>query len=63
MDWETQMNSIFKKDILIIEKASYDIKNIAEEIDSISIDNMMGYMKLKLKTIEFLAIFLKRILI
>ncbi len=57
MDWETQMNNIFKKDILIIEKASYDIKKIAEEIDGISIDSMMGYMKLKLKTIEFLAIF------
>ncbi len=26
MDWETQMNNIFKEDILIIEKASYDIK-------------------------------------
>ena len=57
MDWETQMNNIFKKDILVLEKASYDIKKIAEEIDDISIDSMMGYMKLKLKTIEFLAIF------
>ncbi|NFD17520.1 AraC family transcriptional regulator [Clostridium botulinum] len=60
MDWETQMNNIFKKDILIIEKASYDIKKIAEEIDDIQIDNMMGYMKLKLKTIEFLAIFFEK---
>ncbi len=63
MDWETQMNNIFKKDILVLEKASYDIKKIAEEIDAISIDSMMGYMKLKLKTIEFLAVFLKIILI
>lgn len=60
MDWETQMNNIFKEDILIIEKASYDIKKIAEEIDSIPIDNMMGYMKLKLRTIEFLAIFFEK---
>ncbi|NFA60318.1 AraC family transcriptional regulator [Clostridium sporogenes] len=57
MDWETQMNNIFKEDILIIEKASYDIKKIAEEINKIPIDNMMGYMKLKLKTIEFLTSF------
>ncbi|APQ96832.1 helix-turn-helix domain-containing protein [Clostridium botulinum] len=60
MDWETQMNNIFKEDILIIEKASYDIKKIAEEIDDIPIDNMMGYMKLKLRTIEFLANFFEK---
>ncbi|EJO5348669.1 helix-turn-helix transcriptional regulator [Clostridium botulinum] len=60
MDWEKRMNNIFKKDILIVEKASYDIKNISEQIDNILIDNMMGYMKLKLKTIEFLATFFEK---
>ncbi|CAM2994430.1 response regulator transcription factor [Hathewaya histolytica] len=60
MDWETQMNNVFEKDILIIEKASYDIKRIAEEIDTIPINNMIGYMKLKFKTIEFLSTFFER---
>lgn len=53
-DWHNNINNIFKGDILIIEKASYQIKKIAEQIDSISIDNIIGYMKLKLKTIELL---------
>ncbi|RDY23308.1 helix-turn-helix domain-containing protein [Romboutsia maritimum] len=56
-DWNKYTNNIFKEDILIIEKASLKIKELAKEIDSISVDNIMGYMKLKLKTIEFLDIF------
>lgn len=58
-DWQENINHIFKEDILIIEKASYEMKKIAEEIYSISTDNIMGYMKLKLKTIEFLDVFFR----
>ncbi|MBC2396172.1 AraC family transcriptional regulator [Clostridium tetanomorphum] len=57
IDWENNINKIFKEDILIIEKASYEMKKIAEEIGDISINSMLDYMKLKLKTIEFLATF------
>lgn len=59
LEWEQNINKIFKDNILIIEKASYDLRKIAKYIDKISTDNVMGYMKLKLKTIEFLAIFLE----
>ncbi|QZY57421.1 helix-turn-helix domain-containing protein [Crassaminicella profunda] len=58
-DWQENINNIFKENILIVEKASYDLRKIAQEIDTISSNNMMGYMKLKLKTIEFLATFLE----
>ncbi|MBU3107445.1 helix-turn-helix domain-containing protein [Clostridium gasigenes] len=54
-DWQNNINRIFKEDILIIKKATYQMKKIAEEIDFISTDNIMGLMKLKLKTIEFLC--------
>lgn len=56
-EWQKNMSNIFDENVLIIEKASYDLKNIAEEIDQISTKNMMDYMKLKLKTIEFLTTF------
>jgi AraC-like DNA-binding protein len=59
IEWQKNINSIFNGNTLIIEKASYDLRKIAQEIDSISNDNMMGYMKLKLKTIELLATFLE----
>ncbi len=55
IDWEENINNIFKENILVIEKASYDIKKIAEQIEFISIKDIMSYMNLKLKTIEFLA--------
>lgn len=55
IDWEDNLNNIFKENILVIEKASYDIKKIAEQIEFISIKDIMSYMNLKLKTIEFLA--------
>ncbi|TCO73123.1 helix-turn-helix domain-containing protein [Marinisporobacter balticus] len=58
-DWQKNIKSIFNENILIIEKASYDLRKIAQQIDAISSDNMIGYMKLKLKTIEFLATFLE----
>ncbi|MBU5485211.1 AraC family transcriptional regulator [Clostridium sp. MSJ-11] len=59
IDWQKNMNNIFKENILIIEKASYDIKKIAEQIDSISTHNVVDYMNFKLKTIEFLTTVLK----
>ncbi|WP_129597218.1 helix-turn-helix domain-containing protein [Anaerophilus nitritogenes] len=59
LDWKANIHNIFKENILIIEKASYDLKQIAKQMDAISTDDMMGYMKLKLKTIEFLTTFLE----
>lgn len=59
LEWEKNIDKIFKKDILIIEKASYDIKRISEDIDSLTISNIVDYMTLKLKTIEFLTTFLQ----
>lgn len=59
IDWQDDINEIFKGEILIIEKASRDMKKIAEEIDKISINNMLDYMKLKLKVMEFLSIFFR----
>lgn len=55
VDWQKNINQMFKENILIIQKANYNIKKIADSIDSISIDSMMGYMKLKFKTVEFLS--------
>ncbi len=59
IEWQEKIKDIFEKDILIMEKASFNMKKIAEQIDSISISNMMGYINLKLKTIEFLATLLE----
>ncbi|QXM06409.1 helix-turn-helix domain-containing protein [Crassaminicella indica] len=58
-DWQENINNIFNENILIVEKASYDLRKIAQEIDEISSNNMMGYIKLKLKAIEFLSTFLE----
>ncbi|PAB60687.1 helix-turn-helix domain-containing protein [Anaeromicrobium sediminis] len=55
VDWQENINNMFKGNILLVEKNSYNLKQIAEQIDSISIDNVMGYMKLKLKAIEFIT--------
>ncbi|MCT4606000.1 MAG: AraC family transcriptional regulator [Marinisporobacter sp.] len=60
VDWQENIDNIFNGKVLIIEKASYDLRKIAQEMDTISSDNMMGYMKLKLKTIELLATFLEQ---
>lgn len=55
IQWYDYLDTIFKGDTIVIQKTTYDIQKIAEDIDLISIDNMMGYMKIKLKTIEFLS--------
>ncbi|WP_027626125.1 helix-turn-helix domain-containing protein [Clostridium lundense] len=57
IDWQNNINEIFKGDILVIENASCEIKKIAEEIDSMVVNNMLDYMKLKLKVMELLATF------
>lgn len=59
IDWQESINNIFKGNTIVIEKSSYDLKEIARQIDYISSNNVMSYMKLKLKTIEFLATFLE----
>ncbi|SHI72913.1 transcriptional regulator, AraC family [Clostridium cavendishii DSM 21758] len=56
-DWNNSIDYIFKNDILIIKKANYKMEKLAQEMDEISTDNIMGYMRLKLKTIEFLDAF------
>lgn len=58
-DWENHINEIFKEDMLIIERTSDKIRKIAEQIENISINNMLDYINLKLKTTEFLSTFLK----
>lgn len=55
IDWQQNINEILEENVLIIEKSSYELKKIAEQIELVSIDNIMGYMKLKLKTIEFIT--------
>ena len=58
-DWQNTINHIFKEEILIIQKAGCQMKKIAEQIDVIPMDSIMDYMKLKLKTLEFLDVFLQ----
>lgn len=55
VDWHKNLNNMSKGNILVVEEASYNIKKIANELDLIAVENMMGYMNLKLKTIEFFA--------
>lgn len=53
-DWNSNIDNIFKGDVLIVEKASYEMKKLAENLDEIATNDVMGYVKLKLKTIEIL---------
>lgn len=54
-DWQKRLNYIFKEHVLVIEKANYQLEKIAYDIDDISVDDVMAYIKLKQKTIEFLV--------
>ncbi|MGM7637063.1 helix-turn-helix domain-containing protein [Bacillus sp. Hm123] len=54
-DWQKRLNYIFKEQVLIIEKANYQLEKIAHDIADISVDDVMAYIKLKQKTIEFLV--------
>ncbi|SDH88388.1 helix-turn-helix domain-containing protein [Desulfosporosinus hippei] len=56
-EWQTMMRNLFTNEILIIRKISYNLKIIAEEIKQIQRNNMLGYFKLKLKVLEFIAVF------
>ncbi|NEZ49576.1 helix-turn-helix transcriptional regulator [Clostridium botulinum] len=58
-EWELKLDRIFKKEVLIVEKVPYEIKKIADEMQNISINTMMDYIKLKLNCIRFLAEFLE----
>lgn len=60
LDWQKNIDNMLNENILLIEKSSYDLKKIAEEIDEISSDDVMGYMKLKLRVIEFLTTFFEK---
>nr|WP_125152646.1 AraC family transcriptional regulator [Clostridium rectalis] len=57
LNWEKYTSYIFKGEILISEKASQPIKKVVEEIESISLDTVLDYIKLKYKTIEFMVTF------
>ena len=58
-DWENNINGIFKDKTLIIRKSSRQLEKIAQQIDNISLDNIIKCMQLKAKTIEFLNVFLQ----
>ncbi|OZI12880.1 AraC family transcriptional regulator [Bacillaceae bacterium SAS-127] len=60
VDWQESLNHLFKESVLIVEKASYELKKIAYDIDDISVDNVIAYIKLKQKTIEFLVTYFER---
>lgn len=55
LDWQQHLNQLFKQDILIIEAASYEIEKIAKQIDAISRDEILGYVSLKSKVLEFIV--------
>ncbi|WFD09702.1 helix-turn-helix domain-containing protein [Tepidibacter hydrothermalis] len=55
IQWDDYLDTIFKGNTIVVQKSSYNIQKIAEDIESISLDNMIGYMNIKLKTIEFLS--------
>jgi len=54
--WQNSIDNIFSNNVLSIEKVPYNIKVIAEEIKDIDIRNMMDYMNVKSKVIEFLIL-------
>lgn len=58
-EWQSMMKMLFSEDYLIIRKVSYQLKIIAEEIKHIQRNDMMGYFKLKLKVLEFVAAFME----
>ncbi|MBF4694969.1 helix-turn-helix domain-containing protein [Fusibacter ferrireducens] len=55
LDWQEHLNQIFEQDILIIEAASYEIGKITKQMDAISMDEMLGYVHLKSKALEFIV--------
>lgn len=58
-EWQQNMAEIFTNDILLINKSTYQLQQLAEEIDKISVKNMLDYLRLKVKTIEFITDFLQ----
>jgi len=60
-NWHEYLNTIFKGKVLVIEKASDELKNIANEMNRIAVDDVIGYIKLKQKTIEFLLVYFENI--
>ncbi|GAU75843.1 AraC family transcriptional regulator [Fusibacter sp. 3D3] len=55
LDWQRHLDMLFKKEILIVEKASYEVDKITKKIDELSKDEMFGYVSLKSKTLELVA--------
>lgn len=58
-EWQQNMAEIFTNDILLINKSTYQLQQLAEEIDKIFVKNMLDYLRLKIKTIEFITDFLQ----
>src|SRR5699024_10559002 len=52
---EEFLDEVFIEDILIIDKAPYNIRILVEEIKNISLQNMIDYMEIKAKAIGLLV--------
>lgn len=58
-DWKNLLEAIFSKESLIVGEASYEIKYLAEKIRKIPLENMLDYIKLKSKVMEFITLCLE----
>lgn len=54
-EWSQSLDRIFKDEVLIVQKATLEIKSIADNIEQLSADNMVEHMKLKIKAMEFIT--------
>lgn len=54
-NWKSELNNLFKDEVLIIEKASENVQKIAMELNTLVVDNMMAYILLKSKALETVA--------
>lgn len=57
--WQKRIQTVFRNDVLVIQKGSVAMKRIAAEIDATTTLTVMDYMKLKCKTLEFLDVFFR----
>lgn len=53
--WKNQLNELFKKEVLIIEKSTPAIQKIIMELNGLLVDNMMAYVMLKSKALEVIV--------
>ena len=55
LDWQKYLNQLFEEDVLIIEEASREVEKITSQIDTISVGEILDYVNLKYKTLEFIV--------